>query len=130
MKRFSAATRISVGVTCVTLSLLLAAQGLGVLPNPNDAILKNRKQLCETLAIQCSLAAQRGNTEDIQNASQFIAERNPDVLSLGLRKEGGDLLVKFRDHEKQWKGADANKSTATHVRVPILEDDRRWGTLE
>jgi len=29
MKRFSAATRISIGVTCLTLSILLAAQGLG-----------------------------------------------------------------------------------------------------
>ena len=59
MRRFSAATRIAIGITCLTLSLLLAAQGLGVIPSPTDATLKGRKELCESLAIHCSVAAQR-----------------------------------------------------------------------
>jgi len=37
MRRFSASTRISVGVTCLTLSLVLAAQGLGIIPNAGIA---------------------------------------------------------------------------------------------
>lgn len=114
----------------MTLSLLLAAQGLGVIPNPAEATLKGRKQLCETLAIQCSMAAQRGEVTEIESSSKFIAERNPDIVSLGLRRADGELLVKVGDHEQSWKKADANKSTPTHVRVPILEDDKRWGTLE
>ena len=42
MRRFSAATRISVGVTCLTLSLVLAAQGLGIIPNTADATIRGR----------------------------------------------------------------------------------------
>ena len=32
--------RIAIGIACLTLSLLLAAQGLGVIPSPTDATLK------------------------------------------------------------------------------------------
>jgi hypothetical protein len=34
MKRFSAQHRIAIGITCLTLSLLLAAQGIGIIPSP------------------------------------------------------------------------------------------------
>jgi diguanylate cyclase (GGDEF)-like protein/PAS domain S-box-containing protein len=128
--RFSAASRVSIGVTCLTLSLILAAQGLGIIPSPSDAALKGRKQLCESLAIQCSLAAQRGATDELQMTTRTIVERDSDIQSVGLRQVDGKLLMKLGEHDTLWKNADASKSTPTHVRVPIFEDDKQWGTLE
>ena len=131
MKRFSATTRIAVGITCLTMSLLLAAQGLGVLPSPSDAKLKGRKELCESLAIYCSVAAQQGEIAEIAEIARAVAERDNDIVSLGLRQASTDkLLFTSGDHDREWKKADQNKSTPTHVRVPILEDDKQWGTLE
>ncbi len=130
MKRFSAATRVSVGITCLTLSLLLAAQGLGVIPNSTDATIKSRKNLCETLAINCSMAAQRNAADEIKELIKAVAQRNPDVVSLGLRQADGKVLAEIGDHSAAWAGADKVKSTPTHVRVPIFEDARQWGTLE
>ncbi|HYO10706.1 MAG TPA: diguanylate cyclase [Tepidisphaeraceae bacterium] len=130
MKRFSAATRISIGITCVTLSLLLAAQGLGVIPSPSDATLKGRKELCESLAIHCSLAAQRGEVTEIEATTNAVAQRNPDLVSVALRQADGKLIVRVGDHDAAWRKADPKRSTPTHVRVPILEDDKQWGTLE
>jgi diguanylate cyclase (GGDEF)-like protein len=130
MKRFSAATRIAIGITCLTLSLLLAAQGLGVIPSPSDATLKGRKELCESLAIHCTLAAQRGKISEIADDSRAVAERNPDILSLGLRNAEGKLIFQVGKHETEWARADAKRSTPTHVRVPILEGDHQWGTVE
>src|SRR5688572_16240027 len=109
MKRFSAATRISIGITCLTLSLLLAAQGLGVIPNTTEVTIKGRKQLCETLAIQCSLAAQRDAVAEIESAAKSIAQRDPEVLSVGLRRADGEVLVRVGEHEKQWASADKAK---------------------
>src|SRR5438067_4107710 len=117
MKRFSAATRISVGITCLTMSLLLAAQGLGVIPSSSDATLKGRKELCESLAIHCSLAAQRGDITGIKDTTEAIVTRNKDIESVGLRSAGGELLIQVGDHLAHWKRADPNKSTPTHVRV-------------
>src|SRR5687768_12490122 len=130
MKRFSAATRIAIGITCLTLSLLLAAQGLGVIPSPSDATLKGRKELCESLAIHCSVAAQRDDIGDLTTTTRAVAERHPDILSLALRRADGKVLLSSGDHDAQWLAADLTKSTPTHVRVPIFQDATKWGTLE
>src|SRR5688572_26284736 len=130
MKRFSAATRIAIGITCLTLSLLLAAQGLGVIPNSSDAIIKGRKELCESLAIHSSVAAARDDVTTIADTAKVLVERNPDIRSVALRAAGGELLVVVGDHATNWKDADEHKSTPTHVRVPILQDDKQWGTIE
>ena len=130
MKRFSAATRIAIGITCLTLSLLLAAQGIGIIPSPTDATLKGRKELCESLAIHCSVAATHKELGDLASTTKAVAERNPDILSLALRTADGKIILSSGDHDKEWRGADKSKSTPTHVRVPIFQDDAQWGTLE
>ena len=130
MKRFSAATRISIGVTCLTLSLLLAAQGLGVIPSPSDVTLKGRKELCESLAIHCSLAAERDDVKTIEDTSKALIDRNPDILSVALRGEDGKFLAVVGNHALHWQKSDPKKSTPTHVRVPILQDEKLWGTVE
>src|SRR5204863_8375708 len=93
MKRFSAATRISVGITCLTLSLLLAAQGLGFIPSPSDATIRGRKQLCESLAINSSLAVQRNEVSELKGIVDAISQRNPEIVSLGLRTADGKLVI-------------------------------------
>src|SRR2546421_12937808 len=110
MRRLSAATRISIGLTCLTMSLLLAAQGLGVIPSPIDAVLKGRKELCEGLAIHCSLAAQRNDVETIKDTTRAVVGRNPDVLSAALRKMDGTVVVAVGDHDRHWREADTRKS--------------------
>ncbi len=130
MRRLSAATRISIGLTCLTMSLLLAAQGLGVIPNVVDGVLKARKELCESLAIHCSLAAQRNDIDAIKDTTRAIVGRNPDILSAALRTSDGVAAVTVGNHEKEWKNADKKKSSSTHVRVPIMQGDKQWGTLE
>src|SRR3954470_11666395 len=117
MKRLSAATRIAIGITCLTLSLLLAAQGLGVIPSQSDATLKGRKELCESLAIHCSLAAQRGDVNVVKETTEALVARDKDIVSVGRRAVSGELLLQVNDHLKNWEKADATKSTATHVRV-------------
>src|SRR4051812_9392281 len=126
MKRLSAATRISIGITCLTMSLLLAAQGLGVIPSQSDATIKSRKELCESLAIHCSLAAQHGDVSEIKDTTEAIVSRNKDIESVGLRNAEGELLIQVGDHLAHWKDADPTKSTPTHVRVPILQDEKQW----
>ena len=45
MKRVSATTRLSSGVAALTLSVLLAAQALDLIPNGMAAMLQGRKEL-------------------------------------------------------------------------------------
>ncbi len=59
MKRQTTATRLSLGLAALSISVLLAAHSLGLIPDPSRLALKGRKDLCESLAITCSAAAQR-----------------------------------------------------------------------
>jgi hypothetical protein len=50
--------RVSTGLVSLLVSILFAAQALGLMPDREGAVVDGRKALCEALAIHCSLAAQ------------------------------------------------------------------------
>src|SRR5687767_16025460 len=115
MNRISAATRISIAIVCLTITVLLGAQTVGLLPNAFQEALDGRKKLCESLAIYCSLAGRQGDVESVREAASAIMSRNHDVLSLALRKADGTIVVNVGDHDRQWKDMTGEKSTSTQV---------------
>src|SRR3954463_3632910 len=130
MNRISAATRISIAIVCLTITVLLGAQTLGLLPNAFQEALDGRKKLCESLAIYCSLAGRQGDVETVREAASAIMARNPDVISLALRKADGKIVVQTGNHEKHWKELEGEKSTSTQVQVPLFEGKSLWGSLQ
>src|SRR4051794_10689188 len=131
LRRHSATIRLSTGVAALTVSILLAAQALGLIPDATAARLRGRGQLCEAMAIHCSLAAQRGDLSTIRAATKEIVQRDPDIRSAAVRKPDGKLVVEAGDHAKNWKAPPGDdESTPTYVRVPVYNGDTRWGTVE
>jgi len=130
MRKISASTHVSIGITFLTVSLILAAHGLGLIPGAAQVNIAARKQLCETLAIQFSLAAQNGDTAIIENTTKALMDRDKEIMSVGLRSSDNRMLIQVGDHAKNWQGANPKHSTLTHVRVPILKDAMPWGDLE
>jgi PAS domain S-box-containing protein len=122
--------RISAGVTCVTLSVLFAALALGLVPDQQGAVVQGRKNLCEAMAIQCSVAAQQGDVSAMEASVKSICKRNSEILSAGVRKADGKVVFAVGDHEKTWQANDAEQSTDAHMQVPIGLKNQRWGTLE
>jgi diguanylate cyclase (GGDEF)-like protein len=131
LRRHSATIRLSTGVAALTVSILLAAQALGLIPDAVGAKLRGRGQLCEAMAIHCSLAAQHGELGTIRAATKEIVARDSDILSAAVRKPDGTLVVEAGDHATHWKAPPGDDvSTPTFVRVPIFNGDVRWGTVE
>ena len=130
MHRLRATMRITVSLACLTLSVLLTAQMLGVLPDQDKAIVNGRKSLSEAVAIDCSLAAQRDDMELIEASLQAIVGREEDLLSAALRSADGELLVAVGNHEKKWKPNAERLSTPTQMYVPIAAHGEDWGTVE
>jgi diguanylate cyclase (GGDEF)-like protein len=56
--------------------------------------------------------------------------RNEDALSIGLRSEGGRLLVVTSDHARVWQPESDEGSTLSHARIPMLRRGEVWGTIE
>src|SRR5438270_13604318 len=124
MRRLSTTTRITVTLVSLLISACLLAQAVGILPDQNEGILKQRGTVCEGLAIQCSF------TPDVETAkatAAAIIARHPDVVSAGLRAENGTLLFDINQHGKTWRPPSSGRSTATQMQIPIVREGQPWG---
>lgn len=125
--------RLSLGLSLFLMTLLLGLEALGVLPDPQQAILDSRKKTCETLAIYGSLAIQKNDFNAIQTTIDILNQRNPDILSVALRKENGAVLAVTGDHAAHWHDTKGKASTEQNVKVPLFRDSEgkvRWGRFE
>ena len=132
MRQSSPALRISVGLVLLTISFLLLAELLGLAPDPARTTLDARKKVCESLAVQLSVAATYGEVGIIRETVRALVERNADILSASLRRiEDEQPLAVAGEHARYWKSeADADVSTPTQAVVPIFRGKERWGSVE
>jgi diguanylate cyclase (GGDEF)-like protein/PAS domain S-box-containing protein len=124
--------RISLGLSLFIMTLLLGMEALGVLPDPQQAILDSRKKTCESLAIYASLAIQANDFTAIKTTIDLIRQRNPDILSVALRKQNGAVLAMTGDHAGYWQSTEGKSSTLQNVKVPLFmgKNEIPWGGFE
>ncbi len=122
--------RLSIGLILLTISLLLVSDLLGLTPDQNRAELGARKTIAESLAVQVSGDISFGRTDAVAETLRVLQERNDSVLSIGLRSKDGLLIAMAGDHAAHWEPAEHDRSTSSHVLVPIHMDREPWGTLE
>jgi len=115
----SIATRISITLVMLTVTLFFLAQAIGLVPDRTGAVEQGRKQLCEAIALDWVLEIQKGDLDEVRAAAQAILKQNPDVLSIGLRGADGTLLVDAGSHGAQWRNPVDGASAATRVVVPL-----------
>ncbi len=130
MMKLSPATRIAIGLSLLTLSILLAADMFGVTPNTKNSIIDARQKVSENLAIQFALAAQKDDVDLIRHTLRATVERNDDILSAALRDKEG--LIKFEQgyHTGNWPPELGKESTPKYIQVPIFRGDEYWGVVE
>ncbi|MEM7316586.1 MAG: diguanylate cyclase, partial [Planctomycetota bacterium] len=127
---------MTIGLVLMTVSSILFAQLAGILQNPNEIHTARKVGLCETLAINCSLLAQRNDAQAIAANIQLVCQRNPEILSIGLRRNDGKLAYQVGDHAEHWhvdltgSGDSTAHSTKDNILVPITHRGKAWGTLE
>ena len=124
------AARISFALTLITACLLLTADFLGFIPNEAKFLLDERKKVSEALAVQFTIFAPGQEPEKIQKMLGYIAKRNPEIESAGIRLQNGQLIFQVGDHSNKWGNYSIQKSTSTHLIVPILQHDEFWGNIE
>lgn len=130
MIRISPSLRLGIGLAFFTTSVLLLGDSLGLVPNRSEVMLDARKKICESLAVQLSLAATRSEYALVRDTVKAFVERNSDVLSAAMRTVDGAIIVQAGQHSKHWTDVSDTASTPTHVKVPVFQADRRWGSVE
>lgn len=130
MKRVSATTRITVGLASLTVSILLAAQTVGLIPDGRRAAMEGRVAICEAIAINTSLFAADNELRKIEVALRAIVQRNDDILSAGVRRIDGQLLVALGDHAAHWRVESESPDPGSQLYVPIIAGAKEWGKVE
>jgi diguanylate cyclase (GGDEF)-like protein/putative nucleotidyltransferase with HDIG domain/PAS domain S-box-containing protein len=130
MIRLSAATRISLTLACLCLSLLFAAQTLGLIPDQSHAVLQSRKTFCKALASQACWAAQKEDIKGLKDETARLMEKNEGVLSVAILRANGQHLVRIGDHPSQMQTNGAPGSSADRVEIPIYKGRTPWGKVQ
>ncbi len=130
ISRVSTAWRMSFGLALLTISVVFAADFIGLIPSQSEAVLEGRKQLCESLAIQSAVCLERNDLAAVQAIMQLVADRNDHILSASLSTQDGRILARTGDGGDRPSGNSGTGSVPTGVLVPILMGGERWGTME
>ena len=124
------AMRISVALTLLTACILLSADMLGYTFDEDTQALEYRKQIAESMAIQFSIMETEKDIQKIRRLIGLIAQRNPAILSSGIRRASGEIVFQSLDHRRLWQGHGDNESTSSHVLVPLMDRNQHWGNVE
>jgi PAS domain S-box-containing protein len=131
MSRISPIVLISFCLVCVTIGAMLAGEAIvGVTPDQRKETFQARKALCENLAVQYSVLAASGQMATIETAMHALVERNSDIMSAALQAADGQLLATAGDHLQHWVQPAGQRSTPSHMQVPIYKGATHWGTLQ
>jgi PAS domain S-box-containing protein len=122
--------RISFGFAAILLFVMCSAMSLGLVPDKQGAVALGRRNLCEALAVHCAVTLQQGDVAALEAGVKSICKRNPDIVSAGVRKADGRLLLDVGDHSGSWQAREGDQLAETQMEVPISLKNQRWGTLE
>lgn len=132
MRRFfTPILQICLGILSFTVSLILIAYALELLPDESKAALEARARVSESLAIQLAGAASRNDVVGIKDTiTAVVARSNGEILSVAMRRADGEILVETGNHSAHWINPADNKSTETHVQIPLKNGKSDWGRIE
>ena len=130
MNSLSSRFHLALGLSSLVVSLLLAALSLGWLPDRDGAVRAGQVALAESVAMSATLLIDDPDDGRLRELFRFIAKRNPQLLSLGLRRADGQLLVAEGPHASLWREGTGRAAAAGQLAVPILQGASRWGHAE
>ena len=130
MRGFSTKAYLAVGLSFLVASIVMASAFVGVFPDRWGAIREGRTALAELAAVNSTAAIVPEGAPRVEAMLKFMLERNKDLVSAGVRRADGVLVVAAGDHANVWKPLADDRSTDRQMQVPILTKDERWGQLE
>jgi PAS domain S-box-containing protein len=122
--------QIVIGLVLLTACVLMFANALRLVPNDDEASLRVRTLVAEMASSRVASAVTTGDYAGVYGFLEELVKRHDYVLSAGLRRQNGTIVVQTAGHEKNWAGAPPNVSTPTHIQVLLYDNKNPWGRLE
>ena len=117
-------------MACVLVFVGLA--GLRVLGDGEDEVERGRRLVAESLALQGASLMSRGDLDGLRGLMKAIADRDPRIGSIALRRANGQQVVRVGDPPGgvQSAAGTAAASSRDHIRVPLFAGSEHWGDVE
>ena len=123
-------TYISFGLCGVTMSVLLAAAFIGLVPDRIGAVREGRAAMAEIAAATSTALLTAGDVKGLEATLKLMVERNPDLQSAAMRRADGTIVLAVGEHEGKWLQESGEHSTEHQLKVPIWGGNQRWGQAE
>ena len=130
MRRLSTRFHMAMGLSALTIGVLLSASYLQLIPDGEALERQNRASMAETIAITVSSVLDVQEPEALADMLAFVSERNSALLSIGVRSQGGALLLDIHDHAANWTAVAGAASTDSEISVPVWKGGQPWGAVE
>lgn len=130
IKRILASLRLGFALVCVGASLILAAQWFGFLPDAAAIEARARRQVCEAIAINAAKHIGKQQWVDLRSTLQSQVDRDPALLSAGIRSRYGSLRVDTGHHDDMWPTAGKPSPSVEPIEIPIMLGNRPTGKVE
>ncbi len=130
MRWLSTRSRLSLGLVAIMVSVFFLAVAFGLVPSGESAIAHKRKVVCERLAISTSLLVGHNDFRSIRSIFSESVAANPELQSVGLRRNNGQLICFAGKHKDRW---DPNESSYSETQAQIKirkANNKPWGDLE
>ena len=130
LRTLSTRTYVALGLCFILLTVLLLALLFGLVPDRNGAVLAGRAALAEAVAANGSAYIDQRELPTLRETLRLVVDRNPDLLSAGVRLNAGELVVSVGDHDRWWQHDERTQSSDTYVKVPLWRGGQVWGRIE
>ena len=106
-----ASARVSLGLTSMVVSLLLAVDLVfGLLPDPGIQLRELRARISENLAVQTAARMEAGNSLALDRLLREMIQREKSVLSVAVRRSDGRIMAQAGDHANTWVASASGSS--------------------
>ncbi len=117
-------------LACISTLPLLAVGNNEQVGKALESALRQRVSTCEEIAVSCALHLRRQDQTAVESQIKQFAERSPDLASVRLVRFDGLVIQSIGDHATNWIIGPDDMSTPTNIRVPLIRNNRNWGSLE
>ena len=123
--------RLAIALVCLGASLILASHWLGLIPNETAIRADSRRRFSESVAVNLASHVRRQQWVDLKAIAQTLVDREPTLLSIGVRTDRGILKANAGHHAELWDQVQSDPDTAIDaVQVPITLNRKPWGTVQ
>jgi PAS domain S-box-containing protein len=128
IKQKSTQYRLAVGLTSITVTLMLIGGFIGVMPDSHKQLLEARAQVAEVVAANSTLLLTHADVARMEAVLHHIVQRNPDLLYARIQRESGDEISRVGKTDAPMD--ESKPQVLDKVAVPIWSGGEKWGSVE